>query len=72
MRPPALAMPEIVGLLQDFAGSLPATKGLIAAPWTPLASSLFPLRNRKRKQQALQPVDRANNCRRVVLRPVIP
>jgi hypothetical protein len=23
---------------QDFAASLPATRGLIAAPWTPLAS----------------------------------
>ena len=23
---------------QDFAASVPATKGLIAAPWTPLAS----------------------------------
>ena len=34
MRPPALDLCELAGILQDFAGSLPTTKGLIAAPRT--------------------------------------
>jgi hypothetical protein len=47
MRPPALELRELAGILQDFAGSLPATKGVIAAPWTLLASLFFRLENRK-------------------------
>jgi hypothetical protein len=47
MRPPALATPEMVGLLQDFAGSVPTTKELIAAPWTPLASLCSQFRDEK-------------------------
>jgi len=40
MRPPALELREMAGFLQDFGGSLPATKGLIAAPWTPAPKEL--------------------------------
>ena len=32
---------------QDFAGILPATRGLIAAPWTPASLSLLPGANRR-------------------------
>src|SRR5262249_28980824 len=28
-------------ILPDFAGVVPATRGLLAAPWTPLASLLY-------------------------------
>jgi hypothetical protein len=35
--------------VQDFAGSMPATKGLIAAPWTPLASLCCRLGETKKK-----------------------
>ena len=41
MRPPALELRELAGILQDFAGSLPATKGLIASPGTLLTSLCF-------------------------------
>ncbi len=37
MRPPVLEPPEMAGILQDFAGSLPATKRLTAVSWTLLA-----------------------------------
>ena len=43
MRPPALELREMAGILQGFAGSLPATQGVIAAPWTLLASLCFRL-----------------------------
>jgi hypothetical protein len=46
----------MVVILQDFAGFLPATKGLIAAPWTPLASLCF--RRFKEKKKAGIPVAR--------------
>jgi hypothetical protein len=42
----------MAGILQDFAGSLPATKGLTATPWTLLASLWFRIRTRKRDLQA--------------------
>ncbi len=57
MRPPALELREMAGILQYFAGSLPATKGLIAAPWTLLVASLcFRLRNRIREPEASGPL----------------
>jgi hypothetical protein len=38
MRNPRLAAWRRRPPCQDFAASVPATRGLIAAPWTPLAS----------------------------------
>jgi hypothetical protein len=32
--------------LPDFAGIVPATRGLIAAPWTPASLSLLPAQKR--------------------------
>jgi hypothetical protein len=50
---------------QDFAASVPATRGLIAAPWTPLASlcsaggsnwSLSVAVHRRRRRHSLRPL----------------
>ena len=43
---------KMAGILQDIAGSLPATKGLTAAPWTLLASLSFRNSIRKRNLEA--------------------
>ena len=32
--------------MPDFAGIVPATRGLIAAPWTPASLSLLPAKKR--------------------------
>jgi hypothetical protein len=32
--------------MPDFAGIVPATRGLIAAPWTPASLSLLPAKER--------------------------
>jgi hypothetical protein len=34
--------------MPDFAGIVPATRGLIAAPWTPASLSLLPPKRRSR------------------------
>jgi hypothetical protein len=61
----------MVSILHDFTGFLPATKGLIAAPWTPLASLCFQLRNGKRKPEHTWPVDHAGDYCRVVFKTTI-
>ena len=47
---------------QDFAGLLPATRGLIAAPWTPASLSLLPGDNRSAKVGARISADRGTRC----------
>ena len=54
--------------LQDFAGSVPATGGLIAAPRTPLASLCFPLRKRTKKADPVRPVDQVDSRCKVELK----
>jgi hypothetical protein len=44
---------------QDFAASMPATRGLIAAPWTPLASLCSGVANAR----ALSPAASLSQCR---------
>jgi hypothetical protein len=67
MRPPALELREMAGIQQDFAGSLPATKGLTASPWALLASLCFQRFKQKRKSGSHWPIDRAGNRRKVVV-----
>ena len=38
--------------MPNFAGIVPATRGLIAAPWTPASLSLFPVKKRVRIRRA--------------------
>ena len=48
MRPPALAMHELVGLVQDFAGFLPATRDSLP-PLDP--ASLIPVSPKEREEK---------------------
>jgi len=55
MRPPALAMHELVGLVQDFAGFLPATRDSLP-PLDP--ASLIPVSPKEREEKESERVGR--------------
>ena len=50
MRPPALETPEVVASLQDFAGSVPATRGSLP-PLDP--ASLIPVSLEREKESQI-------------------
>jgi hypothetical protein len=56
MRPPALDVCR-EGIPERFRRLRAGDRGLIAAPWTPLASLCFPLRETKKKANPVRPVD---------------
>jgi hypothetical protein len=66
MRPSALEVPEMVGIRARFLRLRAGDPCLIAARWTPLASSLFPLRKKKEKASCGRSVDQVDNSGKVI------
>jgi hypothetical protein len=60
MRPPAPETAE-VSIPARFRRLHAGDRGLIAAPWTPLASLCFPLRERKKKADLVRLIDQADS-----------
>jgi hypothetical protein len=67
MRPPAPEAAE-VSIPARFRRFRAGDRGLIAAPWTPLASLCFPLRETKKKADSVRPIDQVDSRCKVELK----